>query len=64
MLCEKNVIEQVANVCHTSLVQQAWRQNQDLTIHGWIYSIENGLLKSLNTEVSDSGDLFSIRNSY
>ena len=61
MLCEKNVIEQVANVCHTSLVQQAWRQNQDLTIHGWIYSIENGLLKSLDTEVSDSGDLFSLR---
>jgi carbonic anhydrase len=64
MLCEKNVIEQVANVCHTSLVQQAWRQNQDLTIHGWIYSIENGLLKSLDTEVSDAGDLFSMRTSY
>ncbi len=64
LLCEKNVIEQVANVCHTSLVQHAWRENQDLTIHGWIYSIENGLLKSLDTEVSDAGDLLSIHTSY
>jgi len=64
LLCEKNVIEQVANVCHTSLVQHAWRENQDITIHGWIYSIENGLLKSLDTEVSDAGDLFSMRISY
>ena len=64
LLCEKNVIEQVANVCHTSLVQHAWRENQDLTIHGWIYSIENGLLKSLDTEMSDAGDLFSIHTTY
>ncbi len=62
LLCEKNVIEQVANVCQTSLVQHAWRQNQDLTVHGWIYSIENGLLKNLDAEVNDTGDLFSLRN--
>lgn len=52
LLCEKNVIEQVANVCHTTIVQRAWREKMDLTVHGWIYSIENGLLKALDAEVS------------
>lgn len=59
LLCEKNVIEQVANVCHSTIVQHAWRENQDLTVHGWIYSIENGILKSLNTEVDGSSHLSS-----
>ena len=57
MLCEKNVIEQVANVCHSTIVQHAWREKKDLTVHGWIYSIENGLLKALDAEVNDSGQL-------
>jgi carbonic anhydrase len=57
LLCEKNVIEQVANVCHSNIVQRAWKANQDLTVHGWIYSIENGLLKSLEAEVSDPDQL-------
>ncbi|MCF6250903.1 MAG: carbonate dehydratase [Methylococcaceae bacterium] len=57
LLCEKNVIEQVANVCHSTIVQHAWRANQDLTVHGWIYSIENGLLKALDVEVTDTDQL-------
>ena len=57
LLCEKNVIEQVANVCHTSIVQKAWKQNKNLTVHGWIYSIENGLLKALDAEVRASDQL-------
>jgi len=60
LLCEKNVIEQVANVCHSTVVQRAWKTNRDLTIHGWIYSIENGLLKALDAEVSESDQLNSI----
>ncbi|MBI3597732.1 MAG: carbonate dehydratase [Nitrospirae bacterium] len=48
LLCELNVIEQVANVCHTTIVQDAWRRGQGLAVHSWIYSIENGLLKDLN----------------
>ena len=51
LLCEKNVIEQVANVCHSTIVQHAWKENKDLTVHGWIYSIENGLLKSLDEKL-------------
>lgn len=48
LLCELNVVEQVANVCHTSIVQNAWKNGQDLTVHGWIYSIEDGILKDLD----------------
>ncbi|NOR79243.1 MAG: carbonic anhydrase, partial [Methyloprofundus sp.] len=59
LLCEKNVIEQVANVCHTSIVQRAWRAKKDLTVHGWVYSIENGLLKALDAEVSASAQISS-----
>lgn len=46
-LCELNVIEQVANVCDTTIVQGAWRRCQQLQVHGWIYNLEDGLLKSL-----------------
>ncbi len=48
LLCELNVIEQVANVCHTTIVQNAWKSGQELSVHGWIYSIENGILKDLD----------------
>jgi carbonic anhydrase len=51
-LCEFNVIEQVANVCQTSCVQDAWARRQDLTIHGWIYGLRDGLIRDLNTTVS------------
>lgn len=56
LLCELNVKEQVANVCQTSIVQNAWKNGAQLTVHGWIYSIENGILKSLSARDA-SGDL-------
>lgn len=56
-LCELHVIEQVANVCQTTIVQQAWAQGQDLTIHGWIYGLEDGLLRDLNVLVSSQEEL-------
>ncbi len=46
-LCELNVVEQVRNICQTSVVQKAWARGQVLTIHGLIYGIENGLIKDL-----------------
>jgi len=52
-LCELNVIEQVLNVCRTSIVQDAWSRQQELSIHGWIYAINNGLLRNLG--ISKSG---------
>lgn len=49
LLCELNVIEQVKNVCSTTIVQQAWKRGGELSVHGWIYNIENGILKDLDT---------------
>ena len=46
-LCELNVIEQVAHVCETSIVQDAWARDQPLTVHGFIYGINDGLLRDL-----------------
>ncbi len=47
LLCELNVEEQVNNVSNTTIVQRAWKNGGDLTIHGWVYSIKNGILKNL-----------------
>ncbi|MEJ2361196.1 MAG: carbonate dehydratase [Gammaproteobacteria bacterium] len=52
MLCELNVIEQVGNVCHTTIVQNAWRREQELSVHGWCYSLTNGIIKDLKVSVS------------
>jgi len=49
LLCELNVREQVRNVCDTPIVQKAWKNGKTLFVHGWIYSINNGLLKDLGT---------------
>jgi len=57
LLCELNVVEQVANVCHTTIVQSAWKAGQELTVHGWAYSIEDGILKDLNVCVSNSTEI-------
>lgn len=48
LLCELNIIEQVENVRCTTIVQNAWKAGQELAVHGWIYSLEDGLLKDLN----------------
>jgi len=50
-LCELNVIEQVANVCQTSVVLDAWERKQELFVHGWIYGLEDGLLHDLRVTV-------------
>lgn len=47
-LCELNVIEQVANVCNTTIVRQAWERGQNLSVHGWIYRLTDGLLRDLD----------------
>jgi carbonic anhydrase len=49
LLCELNVKEQVRNVCNTTVVQKAWKNGAELSVHGWIYNIENGILKDLDT---------------
>jgi len=51
-LCELNVIEQVANVCQTTVVQDAWERGQELTVHGWVYGIADGLVRDLGVSRS------------
>jgi carbonic anhydrase len=59
-LCELNVIEQVANVCQTTIARDAWERGQELSVHGWIYGIKDGLLRDLATTVSDFREAGSI----
>jgi len=46
-LCELNVIEQVVNVCETTIVRDAWLRGQELTVHGWAYRLDTGLVNDL-----------------
>lgn len=57
LLCELNVTEQVMNVCSSSIVQSAWNNGAELSVHGWIYNIKNGILKDLDSCV-DSREQF------
>ncbi|HWT70975.1 MAG TPA: carbonate dehydratase [Oxalicibacterium sp.] len=52
-LCELNVIEQVANVCRTTIVQDAWERGQDVTVHGWVYGLKDGLLSDLDVTIDN-----------
>jgi carbonic anhydrase len=51
-LCELNVIEQVSNVSKTTVVRDAWERGQELTIHGWIYGMSDGLIRDLHATAS------------
>jgi carbonic anhydrase len=52
-LCELNVIEQVSHVCQTTIARDAWERGQELHVHGWVYGIQDGLLRDMNVTVSD-----------
>ncbi len=56
-LCELNVIEQVVNVCETTIVQDAWARGQDLTLHGWTYRLETGLVNDLGMSISSTEEM-------
>ena len=56
-LCELNVIEQVVNVAHTTVLQDAWSRGQPVTLHGWVYGLSDGLLKDLHVSVDSSESL-------
>jgi len=55
-LCELNIIEQVANVCQTTIVRDAWTRGQELAVHGWIYGLQHGLLRDLNVTVNQADE--------
>ncbi len=56
-LCELNVREQVMNVAQTSIVEGAWARGQALEVHGWVYSLENGLLLDMELTLTQQGQL-------
>lgn len=58
-LCELNVIEQAVNVCQTTIVDDAWNRGQDLTIHGWVYGLKDGLLRDLKFIASSKEEAFA-----
>lgn len=55
-LCELNVIEQTVNVSQTTIVRDAWGRGQELSVHGWIYGLRDGILRDLNIFISRSDD--------
>ncbi len=57
---ELNVIEQVYDLCKTSIVQNAWKNKNSPAIHGWVYDIKNGLIKDLDVTVSDNSNLAEV----
>ena len=59
-LCELNVIEQVRNVARTTLVGDAWRRGQALTLHGWVYGIDDGRLRDLAVSMDGESDAESV----
>ena len=56
-LCELNVIEQVRNVCQSTVLQDAWTREQEVTVHGWIYGLHDGLLQDLNLTADSNASL-------
>jgi len=56
-LVERNVIEQVSNICRTTIVQDAWDRGQELTVHGWVYGIQDGKLQELGMSVASLAEL-------
>lgn len=60
ILCELNVVEQVVNVCHSTVIKDAWARGRVVTVHGWIYGVHDGLLQDLLMSVSGPEQLLSL----
>jgi carbonic anhydrase len=56
-LCELNVIEQAVHVCRTTIVQDAWRRGRGLTVHAWVYSLRDGLLRDLGFAAASADEV-------
>lgn len=62
LLCELNVKEQVLNVCKTTIVEHVWNSGEELSVHGWIYDIKNGLLEDLGICITCEKDILDLDN--
>jgi carbonic anhydrase len=56
-LCELNVIEQVVTLGETTIVRDAWERGRDLTLHGWVYSLQDGLLRDLGMDARSAAEV-------
>jgi carbonic anhydrase len=56
-LCELNVIEQVQNLCQTTILEDAWARGQQVSVHGWVYSLLDGRVRELGMDVSSAAEL-------
>jgi carbonic anhydrase len=64
-LCEMNVIEQVGNIAMSNVMQDAWSRGQKVSVHGWIYSVSDGLVKDLGVTMRHSGEVVDVfRNAF
>jgi carbonic anhydrase len=63
LLCELNVVEQVRNVCRTTIVRDAWDRGQDLSVHGWVYGLQDGLLRDLHVTVDAAAQTSAVYES-
>jgi carbonic anhydrase len=59
-MCEMNVIEQVGNVALSNVMQDAWSRGQKVTVHGWIYGLDNGLVKDLGVTMSNASEVVNV----
>ena len=62
-LCELNVIEQVVNVCQTTIAREAWERGQELSVHGWIYGLQDGLLRDLKMTITRADEAVAMHRS-
>jgi len=56
-LCELNVVEQVLNVCETTVLRDAWARGQEISVHGWIYGVADGILRDLQVSVAQEDEI-------
>lgn len=56
-LCELNVVEQALNVCQTTVLREAWSRNQDISVHGWIYGLSDGLVRDTGFSVASGTEI-------
>ena len=60
-LCELNVIEQVVNVAQTTIMEAAWERGQEITVHGWVYRLSNGLVRHLHMDIQQPDEIEAAR---
>lgn len=60
LLCELNVAAQAANICHTTIVQNAWHRGHHVSVHGLIYGLRDGLLRDLGVRITTANDIAAI----